>query len=374
MELPDIWFIAIAVLWTGYFVLEGFDFGVGVLLPFIGRDDTDRRVMINAIGPIWDGNEVWLITAAGAMFAAFPAWYASTFSGFYLPLLLILLALIVRGVAFEYRGKGDTDRWRAWWDRAIVFGSTVPAVLWGVVFGNIVRGVPMDADGIVTGGLVDLLNPYALLGGLTTLTLFTLHGAVFLTLKTSGPVRARARTAATRASVVAVPAGVLFLGWTQYEYGAGWTLPVAAVAAAALAAGARLAAAGREGWSFTATMAAIGAATVLLFGSLYPAVLPSTTDPAFDLTVDNASSAAYALTVITWVAVVFLPIVVAYQAWSYWVFRKRVSREQIEPAPAYGDAEPVSTEGGDGVQAPTAPADAGPGVVRPAPAPRPAGD
>ncbi|MFD0801776.1 cytochrome d ubiquinol oxidase subunit II, partial [Streptomonospora algeriensis] len=205
MELPDIWFIAIAVLWTGYFVLEGFDFGVGILLPVIGRDDTDRRVMINAIGPIWDGNEVWLITAAGAMFAAFPAWYASTFSGFYLPLLLILLALIVRGVAFEYRGKGDTDRWRAWWDRAIVFGSAVPAVLWGVVFGNIVRGVPMDAGGIVTGGLADLLNPYALLGGLTTFALFTLHGAVFLTLKTSGPVRARARSAATRAALVAVP-------------------------------------------------------------------------------------------------------------------------------------------------------------------------
>ncbi|QBI55703.1 cytochrome d ubiquinol oxidase subunit II [Streptomonospora litoralis] len=345
MELPDIWFIAIAILWTGYFVLEGFDFGVGVLLPFVGKDDTDRRVMINSIGPVWDGNEVWLITAAGAMFAAFPAWYASTFSGFYLPLLLILLALIVRGVAFEYRGKGDTDRWRAWWDRAIFFGSAVPAVLWGVVFGNIVRGVPMDAGGIVTGGLADLLNPYALLGGLTTLSLFTLHGAVFLTLKTSGAVRARARGAALRTAPVAVPAGAVFLAWTQFSHGADWTLPVAAAAAAALLAGATLAASGREGWSFAATALAIGGTSITLFGALHPAVLPSTTDPAFDLTVQNASSAPYTLTVLSWVALVFLPLVMGYQAWSYWVFRKRVSREHIDPAPAYGGPEPTGAEG-----------------------------
>ncbi|GAA1761734.1 cytochrome d ubiquinol oxidase subunit II [Streptomonospora arabica] len=364
MELPDIWFIAIAVLWTGYFVLEGFDFGVGVLLPLIGRDDTDRRVMINAIGPVWDGNEVWLITAAGAMFAAFPAWYASAFSGFYLPLLIVLLALIARGVAFEYRGKGDTDRWRAWWDRAIVFGSTAPAVLWGVFFANLVRGVPMDADGIVAAGITDLLNPYALLGGLTTLAVFTLHGAVFLTLKTSGPVRARARAAALRTAAVAVPAGAGFLAWTQYAYGAAWTLPVAAAAAMALVAGAFLAAAGREGWSFTATAVAIGAATVTLFGSLYPAVLPSTTDAAYDLTVANASSAPYTLTVLSWVAVVFLPLVLAYQAWSYWVFRKRVSREQIDPAPAYGGREPARAGGGERPDAGTPSA----------PAPSPSGD
>ncbi|GAB3451975.1 cytochrome d ubiquinol oxidase subunit II [Streptomonospora sediminis] len=358
MELPDIWFIAIAILWTGYFVLEGFDFGVGMLLPVIGRDDTDRRVMINAIGPIWDGNEVWLITAAGAMFAAFPAWYASTFSGFYLPLLIILLALIVRGVAFEYRGKGDTARWRAWWDRAILFGSAAPALLWGVVFGNIVRGVPMDAGGIVTGGLADLLNPYALLGGVTTLSLFALHGAVFLTLKTAGPVRVRARAAAIRAALVAVPAGAVFLAWTQYSYGAAWTLPVAAVTVAALLAGAGLAAAGREGWSFAATAVAIGAASVTLFGSLYPAVLPSTTDPAFDLTVQNASSAGYTLTVISWVGVVFLPLVLGYQAWSYWVFRKRVTREQIHPEPAYGGGPDATGAGGGGGQsaAPAPPA------------------
>ncbi|MBV2362599.1 cytochrome d ubiquinol oxidase subunit II [Streptomonospora nanhaiensis] len=334
--LPLVWFIAIAVLWVGYLVLEGFDFGVGMLLPVIGKDNTDRRVMINAIGPVWDGNEVWLITAVGAMFAAFPAWYASVFSGFYLPVLVILVALIVRGVAFEYRGKGDTARWRAWWDRAIVFGSAAPAVLWGLILANIVRGVPMDADGIVSAGPADLLSPYAVLGGLTTLTLFALHGAVFLTLKTAGPVRARARAAALRSAVVAVPAAVAFLAWTQLAYGAAWTWPVAAVAAAALVAAVPLVAGGREGWSFTATALTIGATAVVLFGSLFPDVLPSTTDPAHSLTIANASSADYALTVMTWVAVVFLPLVIAYQAWSYWVFRKRVSREHIEPAPAYG--------------------------------------
>jgi cytochrome d ubiquinol oxidase subunit II len=336
MELPVIWFTAIAILWIGYFVLEGFDFGVGTLLPAVGRDDTDRRVMINAIGPVWDGNEVWLITAVGATFAAFPAWYASMFSGFYLPVLVILVALIVRGVAFEYRGKGDTDRWRAWWDRAIVFGSTAPALLWGLIFANIVRGVPMGADQVVTAGLLDLLSPYALLGGLTTLSLFTLHGAVFLTLKTDGPVRRRARAAALRAAAVAVPATAAFLAWTQAAHGAAWTLPVAAAGVAALVLGVVLVARGREGRSFAATAGAVAALTVTLFGSLYPAVLPSTTDPAFDLTVANAASAPYTLTVMSWVALVFLPLVIGYQAWSYWVFRRRVTREHITPAPAYG--------------------------------------
>ncbi|WP_017540041.1 cytochrome d ubiquinol oxidase subunit II [Nocardiopsis halophila] len=349
MDLATVWFIAIAVLWTGYFILEGFDFGVGILLPVLGRRDVDRRVMINAIGPIWDGNEVWVITAGGAMFAAFPAWYATAFSGFYLPLLLILLALIVRGVAFEYRGKGDTDRWRAWWDRAIFWGSALPAFLWGLVFANIVRGMPVDGDEILRAGVIDLLNPYALLGGLTTLSLFILHGALFLTLKTGQPVRSRARTAALRTACVAVPAGAVFLVWTQLAHGKTWTWPVVAVAAAALVAGVALALRGSEGRSFACTAATIGLASVTLFGSLFPAVLPSTLDPAFDLTVANASSAPYTLTVMSWVAAVFLPVVMGYQAWSYWVFRKRVTREHIEPVPAYG--------GGDGQDQAPAPAE-----------------
>src|SRR6187402_398679 len=186
MELTDFWFGTIAVLWIGYFFLEGFDFGVGVLLPVLGRTETDRRVVINTIGPVWDGNEVWLLVAGGATFAAFPEWYATLFSGFYLALLLILVALILRGVAFEYRGKIDDPSWRRRWDVAIVVGSAVPALLWGVAFANIVAGVPIDADKQFTGTLLTLLNPYGLLGGLTTLSLFATHGAMFVALKTDG--------------------------------------------------------------------------------------------------------------------------------------------------------------------------------------------
>ncbi|NMH97683.1 cytochrome d ubiquinol oxidase subunit II [Pseudonocardia acidicola] len=334
MDLPVIWFVAIAVLWTGYFVLEGFDFGVGMLLPVLGRDDTDRRVMINSIGPVWDGNEVWLITAVGATFAAFPAWYGSMLSGFYLPILAILLALIARGVAFEYRGKVDDPRWRARWDVAIVAGSTVPAFLWGVLFANLVHGVPMDAEHVVTAGPLDLFSPYALLGGALTLVLFTLHGAVFLTLKTDGPVRRRARHAIARLALPAVPATVAFLGWTQAEHGASWTLPLAVVAVLALVAGSGLAVRGREGWAFSATMVAVAAVSVVIFGSMFPTVLPSTTDPAFSLTVRGAASAPYTLTVLSWIGVFLFPLVIAYQAWSYWVFRRRVTREHITPTPA----------------------------------------
>lgn len=327
MELTVIWFIAIAVLWIGYFVLEGFDFGVGMLMPFMGRrDSVDRRVAINAIGPVWDANEVWLITAVGATFAAFPAWYASLLSGFYAPVFLILIALILRGVAFEYRGKRDSSEWRAWWDRAILVGSAVPAFLWGVVFANVVRGVAMDADHVVSLPLAQLLNPYALLGGLTTLSLFALHGAVFLTLKTDGPVRERARRAALWSAYAAVPATALFLAWTQLAHGGGGrTLPLAALSAAALAGGVVAVWRHREGWSFAFTAVTVAAAFTALFTSLFPDVLPSTTDPSFSLTVANASSAEYTLTVLSWVAVVFLPLVLLYQGWSYWVFRRRVT-------------------------------------------------
>ncbi len=236
MHLTTVWFILIAVLWTGYFVLEGFDFGVGILLPFLGRSDTDRRTMVNAIGPVWDGNEVWLITAGGATFAAFPLWYASLFSGFYLALLLILVALIVRGVSFEFRGKVNSDRWRRVWDQAIFWGSALPALLWGVAFGNIVRGVPLNAAHVYTGNLFTLLNPYGLLAGLATLTLFTLHGAIFLSLKTTGDLRQRARTAALRTAAAAVPLAAAFLIASQVLRGLATDVTAALAAVALLAA------------------------------------------------------------------------------------------------------------------------------------------
>lgn len=342
MELTTIWFVAIAVLWTGYFVLEGFDFGVGILLPIVGRNsNTDRRVMINTIGPVWDGNEVWLITAVGAMLAAFPAWYASVFSGFYLPVLLILLALIGRGVAFEYRHKGDSDAWRAGWDATIVAGSAIPAFVWGVIFANLVRGVTMGPDHVVTANLLDLLNPYALLGGVSMFTLFTLHGAVFLSLKADGPVRHRARTATLVSAAVAIPALVTFVLWTQLAHGSTTTQPLALLTAAMLIAGVVLAARRREGWAFTATATSILTLGALLFTTLFPEVLPSATDPAHSLTVTNAASAEYTLTVMSWLAVVFLPLVLLYQSWSYWVFRQRITRQHVDPqaGPTEGGGE-----------------------------------
>ncbi|MGW3960599.1 cytochrome d ubiquinol oxidase subunit II [Amycolatopsis sp. NPDC005003] len=328
MALTDIWFLLIAVLWTGYFVLEGFDFGVGTLLRVLGHDDTDRRVLINTIGPVWDGNEVWLLVAGGATFAAFPLWYSSLFSGFYLALLLVLVALILRGVAFEFRGKLDSPRWRNTWDWIIVFGSAAPALLWGVAFANIVHGVPLDAQHHFTGTFFTLLNPYALLGGLATLSLFTFHGAVFLTLKTTDALRDRARTLSRALGGAAIVSGGAFLTYTAIEHG-GWAWLTSLVAALLLAAGVLFAAGDRDGLAFAGTAGAIIAVTFTLFWSLYPNVLPSTTDPAFSLTTTNAASTPYTLRIMTWVAVAFTPVVLAYQAWTYWVFRKRISRASI---------------------------------------------
>ncbi|TCO61960.1 cytochrome d ubiquinol oxidase subunit II [Actinocrispum wychmicini] len=328
MALTDIWFVLIAVLWTGYFVLEGFDFGVGMLLRVLSKDDTDRRVLINTIGPVWDGNEVWLLVAGGATFAAFPLWYASLFSGFYLALLVILVALIIRGVAFEFRGKIDSVRWRRNWDRAIMVGSTVPALLWGVAFGNIVHGVPLDAQHHFTGTFFILLNPYALLGGLATLTVFMLHGCVFLALKTTDTVRDHAIALAKPLGSAAILCAGGFLAWTAADHG-GWAWLFAIAAAVALVLGVSYAIAGREGVAFVCTAVAIVATTVTLFAALYPNVLPSTTDIANSLTTTNASSTPYTLRIMTWVAVAFTPIVLVYQGWTYWVFRKRVTRASI---------------------------------------------
>ncbi|RYB92011.1 cytochrome d ubiquinol oxidase subunit II [Nocardioides oleivorans] len=332
MELTTVWFALIAVLWIGYFCLEGFDFGVGMLLPVLSRNETERRVMINTIGPVWDGNEVWLLVAGGATFAAFPEWYATLFSGFYLPLLLILVALIVRGLSFEYRHKRDDVRWKARWDLAIFWGSVVPSLLWGVAFANIAAGVPIDADKEFTGSMLTLLNPFGLLGGLVMLTLFAAHGAMFVALKTDGEIRHRARALAVRIGAVAAVLAVVFMAWTQARSGTAVSAVVFVVAALSLVGGLVAARAGREGWAFTGTFVTIGLAVLGLFLALFPDVMPSTTDPAFSLTTTNAAATAYTLEVMTWVAVVFTPLVLGYQAWTYWVFRKRISVHHIPDA------------------------------------------
>ncbi len=331
MSLQNLWFLLIAVLWCGYFVLEGFDFGVGALLHVLGRDERERGVLLRTIGPVWDGNEVWLLVAGGATFAAFPQWYATLFSGFYLALLLILVALIVRILAIEYRNKEADPVWRRRWDLAHTVSAALPALLWGVAFGNIVRGVPIDAAHNFTGSFFTLLNPYALLGGLTTLTVFSLHGAVFLALKTTGELRDRARKAALLLGPGAAIFAVGFLTWTLIQaHGGSHGHPAAGVIAAVIAAVALVGGLlatwfDRDGWAFVGTAAAIAGTTAALFLTLHPAVMPSTTSAAYDLTVSNASSSHYTLTVMSWVALAFTPIVLAYQSWTYWVFRSRVS-------------------------------------------------
>ena len=329
MELTTVWFALIAVLWMGYFCLEGFDFGVGMLLPLVSRDELDRQITLRTIGPVWDGNEVWLLVAGGATFAAFPEWYASLFAGFYLPLLLILVALIVRGVAFEYRAKGHYPQWRSRWDAAIVIGSFVPSLLWGVAFANILRGVPIDAQKEYTGGFFNLLNPYALLGGVTVVLLFLTHGAIYIALKTDGPIRERARALGVKIGLGAAVAAVLFLLWTQIQTGNVGSAVFYVLAAAALVGALLALLKAREGWAFIGTFACLALAVAGLFVALFPDVMPSSTSALYNLTTTNASSTHYTLTVMTIVAVIMTPIVLAYQGWTYWVFRKRISVQHI---------------------------------------------
>ncbi|MEV6962633.1 cytochrome d ubiquinol oxidase subunit II [Streptomyces sp. NPDC051207] len=329
MELHDAWFVLIAVLWTGYFFLEGFDFGVGVLTKLLARDRPERRVLINTIGPVWDGNEVWLLSAGGATFAAFPEWYATLFSGFYLPLLLILVCLIVRGVAFEYRAKRPEENWQRNWEHAIFWTSLLPAFLWGVAFANIVHGVKIDQDFEYVGGVGDLLSPYALLGGLVTLTLFTFHGAVFTALKTVGDIRERARKLALGVGLVTAVPAFLFLLWTQVEGGDGKSLVAFTVAVAALVLALVANQAGREGWSFALSGVTVVATVAMLFLTLFPNVMPSSLNEDWSLTVSNASSSPYTLKIMTWCAVIATPLVLLYQGWTYWVFRKRIGTQHI---------------------------------------------
>jgi cytochrome d ubiquinol oxidase subunit II len=334
MTFQTTWFLLITVLWVGYFILEGFDFGVGMLLPFVSKNEADRRAVLTTLGPVWDGNEVWLIVAGGATFAAFPEWYATLFSGFYLPLFLILVSLIVRGVAFEYRSKYGKAQWRQRWDIAIFISSAIPALLWGVAFANIVRGVPIkELDGNLeyVGGFFNLLNPYALLGGVVTLSVFLTHGAIFLSLKTAGSIRERARSFAVKIGLVAAIAAVSFLLWTNLMLPAidPVVVTLSTVVALSWVAGLVASLKIREGWAFVFSALAIATFVSNLFFALYPRVMPSSLGSQFDLTITNASSTEYTLKVMTVIALIMTPLVLVYQGWTYWVFRKRISASQI---------------------------------------------
>ena len=330
MDLNILWFILLTVLFSGFFFLEGFDYGVGMLLPFIAKTDNERRAVINTIGPVWDGNEVWMITAGGAMFAAFPHMYATLFSGFYVALVFMLIGLIIRGVAFEFRSKRDDPAWRSRWDWAIYYGSLLPALLWGVTVANLMRGVAIESDLNYYGGLVPLLNPYSMFGGVVFLGLFLIHGASFLGIKLEGDLKDRVKKLSGKIWIVVVVLTVLFLVWTYFATdilnnpGYDGLIPAVLAAVALLAYGWFLRQ-GKEGITFICGGLVIILATVMVFSGLFPNLMVSTLDPAYNLTIYNASSSPYTLKVITIVAAIFMPIVVAYQGWTYWIFRKRLS-------------------------------------------------
>ena len=328
--LVPFWFIVIAILWIGFFVLEGFDFGVGMLHNAVGRDDPGRRAAINTIGPLWDGNEVWLIVAGAAMFAAFPGWYATMFSGLYLAMVLLLVSLIIRGVAFEYRGKRDAARWRRTWDVALTLGSLLAPLLIGIALGDLLHGLPINSAQDYTGTFWDLFQPYALLTGLTLVLLCLLHGATFLSLKTTGVMHERSRALGRRVAPFTAAVVTAFAIWTHVSSSSTFFLrPLELLAIVAVIAALWLVYAGRDGFAFAATTVTVASCIATIFVGLYPNVMVSSTNPAYNLTVRNTASPSYSLTAMTVIVVIFLPLVLAYQVWSYYVFRRRVSRDQF---------------------------------------------
>jgi cytochrome bd ubiquinol oxidase subunit II len=336
MDLQIFWFLLIAVLWAGYFLLEGFDFGVGMLLPFLPRDERERRVMFETIGPVWDGNEVWLVVAAGATFAAFPAWYATMFSGFYLALLLVLFLLIIRVVSFEWRERSESPRWRATWMWANTVGSFGAALIWGIGLFSLLYGLPIDSDGDFTGNLTDLFSPYTVATGVAVVLLFAFHGATFLTLRTSGDLCARAAYAARRLSIPAAAVGTIALAWTvavaidRNDKDLFPPILPAALGVAALVGAVLLIYMRRSAGAFAMTALGTILLVATLFTSLYPRVIVSSTDFANSLTVESASSSHYALAVMTVVALIVTPVVLLYQGWTYYVFRARLGGDEVE--------------------------------------------
>ncbi len=366
MAFIPLWFILITVLWTGFFILEGFDMGVGMLHGVVGKDEAGRRAVINTIGPLWDGNEVWLIVAGAAMFAAFPGWYATMFSAFYLALVLLLGALMVRGVSFEYRGKSPAARWHKTWSWLLTIGSLLAPLVIGIALGDLLHGLPIGADHEYTGSFWDLFQPYGIFVGVTLVSLCVLHGATFITLKTTGALRSRAGRLARRVAPVTTLLVLAFVGWTHVQRGGGAFLnPVELLAALAIIAAWALVSSHNEGWSFAATTVTIAVCIITIFVDLYPRVMISSTNPAYSLTVHNTASTPYSLKVMSVIALVLLPIVLAYQGWTYYVFRRRIGDKSFRPAVG-GTARPAvsATVAMAGTQGATATAG------RPAPARR----
>ena len=339
MDLQILWFVLIAVLWSGYFLLEGFDFGVGMLLPFLPKDERERGQMFQTIGPVWDGNEVWLVIAGGATFAAFPAWYGAMFSGFYLALLLILFFLIIRVVSFEWREKSESPGWRAVWMWANTVGSFGASLIWGIGLSNLLYGLPIDSNGDFSGTFWDLFSGYTVLGGVTIVLLFAFHGSTYLTLRTTGDLCERAAAAARRLSVVAALAVAGFLAWTvavAVERNDKDVFPPvlpAALGMAAIALALLFVFGRRSGWAFVMTAFATVLWVATVFTSLYPRVMVSSPDFGNSLTVDGASSAHYTLVLLTVVAAIFVPLMLLYQGWTYHVFRARVGGDEVEAPP-----------------------------------------
>ena len=357
MTLGDLWFIIGAIFWVGFFILEGFDFGVGMLHSFVGRTDTERRVLVNTIGPVWDGNEVWLIVAGAILFAAFPGWYATMFSALYLAMVILLLALMVRGVSFEYTRKFEDHRWRAFWRWGLTIGSALIPFLVGVALGDLLHGLPINSQHEFTGSFWDLLTPFGLWTGLTLTVLSLMSGATYLTLKTTGELHTRAQHAAEAIGLVAIVVAFGFLTWVHVGLSTGFVPePLEALALMAVIASAWLARARSDGWAFFAAVVGIGGTVGAIFNELFPRVMISSTNSAYNLTVSNAASPPYTLKVMTVVAVVIFPIVVIYQAWTYHIFKRRLSVPRV---------------GGEDVAAPDSAAPA-PAAHAPAPAPAPA--
>jgi cytochrome bd ubiquinol oxidase subunit II len=366
MTFVPLWFILIAILWTGFFVLEGFDLGVGMLHIPVGRDDVGKRAVINTIGPLWDGNEVWLIVAGAAMFAAFPGWYATMFSGFYLALVLLLCALILRGVSFEYRGKSPRERWRRTWSVLLTVASVIVPLVIGIALGDLLHGLPINSSHEYTGTFWDLFQPYAILTGITLVAICVMHGGAFIAMKTTDELRARAWRIARRVAPVTTALVLAFIAWTHVEAHGGAFLNFIELVACIAAVGAWLAVAGNhEGWGFAATTITMASCIITLFVDLYPRVMVSSTNPAYSLTVNNSASPGYTLKLLSVIALVLLPLVLGYQAWTYYVFRQRISVHHFRPGAAPAMPPAVSPEPSG---APVPPARRAPTVSGPQPA------